>query len=54
MTIKLVQLKGFCAIMQSEDFSITKTAEKIYLEHSALSRQLSSLEEELGVSLFNR
>lgn len=40
--------------MQSDDFSITKTAENIHLEHSALSRQLSSLEEELGVSLFDR
>lgn len=54
MTINLVQLKGFCAVMQDSGYSVTKTAERIYIDHTALSRQISSLEKNLGIKLFIR
>lgn len=38
----------------AETLSITKTAEKVYKSESVLSRQLSRLEEELGLQLFYR
>ena len=54
MAIKLVQLKSFCALMQDPDYSVTKTAERIHIDHTALSRQISALEEDLGIRLFDR
>lgn len=54
MSIKLVQLKSFCALMQDPEYSVTKTAESIHIDHTALSRQISSLEDSLGLQLFDR
>ncbi|MDO5416972.1 MAG: LysR family transcriptional regulator [Lachnospiraceae bacterium] len=41
-------------IIISEEKSITKAAEKLYITQSALNQQLQKLEEELGTSLFIR
>lgn len=54
MAIKLTQLRGFCAVMQDPNYSIKNTAQRIYVEVSALSRQISSLEDALGMALFER
>ena len=45
-------LKYFVAVAREE--SITRAAEKLFLTQPALSRQIQSLEEELGKKLFER
>jgi DNA-binding transcriptional LysR family regulator len=46
------QLKYFVAI--AEEGSITKAADRLFLAQPPLSRQLKLMENELGVTLFNR
>lgn len=41
-------------IQISEERSITKAAEKLFITQSALNQQLQKLEKELGISLFIR
>lgn len=48
----LLQLKYFQTVARLEH--ITKAAEQLHIAQPYLSRVISSLEEELGVSLFNR
>ena len=50
MTFK--QMESLCAL--AETLSFTKAAEKIYLSQSALSREIASLEKELGCLLLER
>lgn len=50
---RLAQLRSICAIFQS-NYSVTEAAEKIHIARSALSKQLSSLERDLGTKLFIR
>jgi len=50
--MNLLHLQYFCAIAQEE--SISRAAEKMNIAQSALSKALSSLEEDLGVRLFDR
>lgn len=42
----------FLAAAETQNF--TDAAHRLYLSHSTISRRISSLEEELGVSLFER
>lgn len=42
------------AVMLSQDLNISQTAEKLGLSQPALSKQILSLENELGVKLFDR
>lgn len=48
----LQQIRYFLAL--AEELHFWKTAEKVYVSQSSLSRQIQSLEEELGVTLFER
>lgn len=41
-------------LLQSTDFNLTKSAEKMHVVQSAVSRQLQMLETELGAPLFER
>ncbi len=50
--MNLLSLKYFLAIAQYSSF--TKAAERLYVTQPTLSRQISDLEEEFGVQLFNR
>jgi len=50
MTIK--QLKYFLTL--SDELHFWKTAEKVFISQSSLSRQIKALEDELGISLFER
>ena len=54
MTIKLIQLKCFCTLMQDPSYSVTKTADRLHIDYTALSRHISSLEKELEIKLFDR
>lgn len=45
-------LRYFLAVVREE--SITKAAEVLHITQPTLSRQMSQLEEEIGVSLFER
>ena len=45
-------LKGFDAA--ARHLSFTKAAEELFLTQSAISRQIQTLEEQLGVKLFRR
>jgi len=47
------QLQAMITLINS-DFSVTKTAEKLFLVQSAVSQQLKRLEQELGAELFVR
>lgn len=46
------QIRYFLTL--AEELHFWKTAEKVYTSQSSLSRQIQSLEEELGVTLFER
>ena len=50
---RMGQLRGFCAMVQN-DCSVTKAAEKLGLERPAVSRQLTALERDLDISIFDR
>ncbi|MGV3540754.1 MAG: LysR family transcriptional regulator [Rufibacter sp.] len=50
--MELQQIKYFLALAQELHF--WNTAEKMFITQSALSRQIKALEEELGVTLFER
>ena len=50
--MELTQLKHFIAVASNN--SIKKAAEELFVTSSALSKSISKLEEELGVSLFER
>lgn len=50
--MEIQQLKNFYVIAQCE--SLTKAAQKLHTSQPSLSRSLYSLEEELGVKLFDR
>lgn len=52
MNMNLEQLRGFAEIAQTGHF--TRAAERLHLAQPSLSRQISSLEHELGVELFHR
>ena len=50
--MEIWQLRTFCEIAETLNF--TKASEKLHLTQSAVSHQMKSLEDELGVSLFIR
>lgn len=50
--MNLLHLQYFCAIAKEEN--ISRTAEKLNIAQSALSKALSSLEADLGIHLFDR
>src|SRR5580765_1690216 len=50
--MEIWQLRTFCEIAETLNF--TKASEKLHLTQSAVSHQIRSLEDELGVSLFIR
>ncbi len=50
--MELDQLRVFVAV--SETGSFTEAAHRLYLSHSTISRRISSLEQELGIVLFER
>ncbi len=52
MDIRLEQYKVFCSVATSGSFS--EAAKQLYITQSAVSQQIRSLEEEMGVLLFIR
>ena len=50
---RIAQLRALCTIFQC-NYSITEASEKLYLARSALSKQISALERDLGIELFDR
>ncbi len=52
MDMNLEQLRGFVEIAQGGNF--TRAAERLHLAQPSLSRQISSLEHDLGAELFHR
>lgn len=50
--MEIRELRSFVAIAHHEN--MTKAAEELHVSQSALSKQVKSLEKELGCSLFNR
>lgn len=50
--MNLEQLKGFVAVAELGHF--TRASEKLHLAQPSLSRQISTLEQELGAELFHR
>ncbi|WP_374019794.1 LysR family transcriptional regulator [Paenibacillus thiaminolyticus] len=50
--MNFAQISGFLAIVKLDSFSLA--AEDLYISQSSLSKQIKSLETELGVQLFHR
>ncbi|MBQ5406481.1 MAG: LysR family transcriptional regulator [Oscillospiraceae bacterium] len=50
--MELEQLRIFAAVAREGSF--TRGAKKLYISHSTTSRAVAALEEELGVTLFER
>ncbi len=50
--MELDQLRAFAAV--AEEKSYTRAGERLYMSHSTMSRAVSSLEQEFGVSLIRR
>ena len=50
---KFEKLKGFCLVVENED-SIAKASKKSSQTPSTISKQISSLEQDLGYKLFDR
>ena len=50
--MELEQLRAFLAVAQCKSF--TAAAHRMFVSHSTVSREVSALEAELGVSLFDR
>lgn len=50
--MNLQQIKYFLEL--ADDLHFWKTSEKVFITQSALSRQIKSLENELGLQLFER
>jgi len=50
--MNLEQLRGFAEVARLGNF--TRAAESLHLAQPSLSRQISSLEQDLGVELFHR
>ena len=50
--MELQQIKYFLAL--SEELHFWKTSQRMFITHSALSRQIKALEDEIGVRLFER
>ena len=50
--MELEQLRAFVAVAETGSF--TRAAERLYTSHSSISRAVSSLERELGVTLIER
>ena len=48
----IIKLKSFATLAKKKSFS--ETADLLYLSQPAISKHIQSLEDELGVSLFNR
>lgn len=50
--MELLQIQYFCEVAKTE--SVTKAAESLHIAQPSLSKTISRLEEQLGVSLFDR
>ena len=50
--MELKQIRYFLAIVEVGSFSVA--ADELYISQSSLSKQISALEKELGVRLFDR
>ena len=50
--MKINHIREFLLLVSNRNFS--KTAEQLYMAQSALSRHISSMEDELGVQLISR
>ena len=50
--MELEQLRAFLEVAQCKSF--TAAAHRMFVSHSTVSREVSALEAELGVSLFDR
>jgi DNA-binding transcriptional LysR family regulator len=43
-----------CFLAAAENMNFTKAAERLFLSQTGLSRQIATLERELGIELFER
>jgi len=50
--MRIEKIRNFIIVVDS--LSITKAAEQLYISQSVLSKQITSIEQELGVTLFER